>query len=519
MNVLIITGKLASTLVKKISANSSHNVHVLIADTPIAAFLTPKSIINEIQKNEIDTSYYDILLAPGLIRKDLTPVGDKLQIPVFKGSTDAADLDIVLDLLHKIKLSPKKAADKLIEEELKRRAIEFIENFDKDIKKRDKLLKKPDNILVGNIPVGEDFPQRVLAEIANAPLLSPSELLKRARYYVNCGADMVDLGMIAGENQAHKIPSMVNILKENLDIPVSIDTLQPIEIEAAVNAGVDMVLSLDHGNYEELLPLLEEEKIPSVILPTNYRKNWVPETWEDRVNYTEDLRRKCKNIEIIADLILDPVNSKSIVDSIIAARAYKERNRDPLFWGVGNVTELIDTDSVGVNALLSGIGMELGASILFTPEESGKTKGSVKELSISSQIMFLAKNRGSVPKDLGINLLVFKDKRRTSDIIEKLEVPVFTAQADTSFKPDPEGSFRIIIHNGLIKAIHYINMEPVQAVVGRTAKEVYDEILRRKLVSRMEHAAYLGSELQKAEIAVQLGKNYIQDLDLFNKFY
>lgn len=32
----------------------------------------------------------------------------------------------------------------------------------------------------------------------------------------------------------------------------------------------------------------------------------------------------------------------------------------------------MDADSGGVNVLLAGIGMELGVSILFTPEESGK---------------------------------------------------------------------------------------------------------------------------------------------------
>ena len=80
--------------------------------------------------------------------------------------------------------------------------------------------------------------------------------------------------------------------------------------------------------------------------------------------------------------------------------------------GVGNVTELLDTDSVGANALLSGIGMELGASVLFTVEESGKTIGSVHELNVSSKMMFLAKSRGSIPKDLGIDLLILKDKRK-----------------------------------------------------------------------------------------------------------
>ncbi|MEM4524601.1 MAG: DUF4346 domain-containing protein, partial [Archaeoglobaceae archaeon] len=33
-------------------------------------------------------------------------------------------------------------------------------------------------------------------------------------------------------------------------------------------------------------------------------------------------------------------------------------------------------------------------------------------------------------------------------------------------------------------------------------------------VSRLDHAAYLGRELMKAEIALRLGKNYIQDREL-----
>ena len=41
------------------------------------------------------------------------------------------------------------------------------------------------------------------------------------------------------------------------------------------------------------------------------------------------------------------------------------------------------------------------------------------------------------------------------------------------------------------------------------------EIINKKLVTRMEHAAYLGSELQKAQIAMITGKEYVQDFDLF----
>ena len=522
MKILIITGEIASSLVHDVSLKSDHDVMVHVVNIPIAAFLTPKKMIHELRTlPEKELKSVDMIITPGLIRKDVSPVAEKIGIPTYKGSTDAADLDIVLEMVDKLDLSTKKSADKLIEEEQRRRALKYIFDFEADERNREKLLKKPGNILVGNLPVGEDFPMRVLAEIANAPLLKPEELLKRAKYFVKSGANMVDIGMIAGENMASKIPPMVKLLKAKLDVPVSIDTLQAEEIKVAVDAGVDMVLSLDHGNYQEVLPLIKDKEIPAVILPTDYKRGWVPESIEERVNSLIDLKNKCKGIEVIADPILDPLNSRSMIDSLITSRKFKEEsisNQCPIFFGIGNVTELLDVDSVGANALLAGISMELGASILFTPEESGKTLGSVKELAISSKMMFLAKMRGSIPKDLGINLLVFKDKRRGEIIQEEIDVTEIEGMTDYNFTQDPAGSFKINVFDGRIMAVHYQKMQPTIAIHGQTAKEVYDEIIKRELVSRMEHAAYLGQELQKAEDALKLGKNYIQDFPIFQKF-
>jgi dihydropteroate synthase-like protein len=517
MKIIIVTGKLAGKLVKDVSGRSKQEVHVHVADTPIAAFLTPKKILEELNNLEsTDIESYDVIITPGLIRKDVSLIGEKTGIPTYKGPKDAADLNIILEMIDELELSPRIPADKLIEEELKKRALEFIENFEKDEKTTKKLLKKPENILVGSLPVGEDFPMRVLAEIANAPLLSKKELINRANYFVKSGAQMVDIGMIAGETLDDKIPEMVKTLKENLNgIPVSIDTLNPVEIKAAVESGVDMVLSIDHGNCGEVLPLMEEKQIPAVILPTDFGKNWVPSTVEERVSSLESLMEKCSKIDVIADLILDPINSKSIVESIIACHDFKAQNKIPLFFGVGNVTELLDTDSVGVNAVLSGIAMELGASVLFTPEESGKTLGSVHELSISSKMMFLSKHRGSTAKDLGINLIILKDKRKGEVITEEIDVPVAKGAEDYKFTQDPCGSFKIMAENGFIKAVHYVNMEPDIIIKGKTSKSVYDEIIKRELVSRLEHATYLGAELQKAEIAAKLNKNYVQDFPLF----
>jgi dihydropteroate synthase len=52
-------------------------------------------------------------------------------------------------------------------------------------------------------------------------------------------------------------------------------------------------------------------------------------------------------------------------------------------------------------------------------------------------------------------------------------------------------------------------------IIGSSAKEVMDTILRLGIISLVEHAAYLSMELTKAELALRLDRNYGQDEELF----
>lgn len=528
MKVLIITGELAYPLIKEVVADSNEDIIVHIADnTQVAAFLTPRQIIKEVKtnfSNQMDE--IDMILVPGLIKKGTREITKELGIPTFKGSTDGADLAMVLNLVENIQLSEDKPADKLIEEEKRKEAFKFIEDFENDTQTINELLKKPNNILIRNLPVGEDFPMRVLSEIANAPFLSKEELINKCQYFVDSGADMIDIGMAAGEDFSDIIPDLINTLRPIVgDRPLSIDTLNAKEIKVAAENGIDFVLSLDLGNNAEVVDILKEKDIPAVLLPTNFSQGISPKSPRERVESMHQLIKDTEGLRYVADLILDPVNSSSIVESIIACHDFHEVNPAPMFFGVGNVTELMDADSGGVNVLLAGIGMELGASILFTPEESGKTRGSVFELATASKMMFLAKHRKSIPKDLGINMVVFKDKHKRNDIIsnDAGDVPKTTLEKPLKFIRDKAGSFKISVDYGTtvseskIIATHFKKNKADLVIEGHSAKEIYEEIITKELVTRMEHAAYLGSELQKAEIAMITGKDYVQDFDLFKK--
>ena len=526
MKILIITGELAYPLIKEVISDSKQDIIVHIADnTQVAAFLTPRQIIKEVNNNfsnQLDE--IDMILVPGLIKKGTREITKELGIPTFKGSTDCADLAMVLNIIGNIDLSEDKPADKLIEEEKRNEAFKFIEEFENDYETIAKLLEKPNNILVGNLPVGEDFPMRVLSEIANAPFLSKEALVNKCQYFVDSGADMIDIGMAAGEDFSDKIPDLIKTLRPIVgDRPLSIDTLNPKEIKVAVENGIDFVLSLDLGNNSEIKDLLIEKNIPAVLLPTNFSQGKSPKSPSERVEAMHQLIRDTEGLTYVADLILDPVNSSSIIESFLAFHEFHKTNKAPMFFGVGNVTELMDADSGGVNVLLAGIGMELGASILFTPEESGKTRGSVYELATASKMMFLAKNRKSIPKDLGINMVVFKDKHKRNDVIvnELDGVPEIKQEKPLKFIRDKAGSFKITVDYGTtvsesrIIATHFKKNNADLVITGHTAKEIYEEIITKELVTRMEHAAYLGSELKKAEIAMVTGKDYVQDFELF----
>jgi dihydropteroate synthase-like protein len=248
-----------------------------------------------------------------------------------------------------------------------------------------------------------------------------------------------------------------------------------------VEAGVDLILSGDAGNLEAIASFAHD--VPLVVIPTNQRRGIFPQTPAARVRLLEQLIKKAKQLgftKIVGDLILEPTN---VLESYIAFHEFSRRNRDvPLLIGVANVVELFDADSVGLNALLARLASEVNISILLVTEKSPKTRGSVAEASAAAKMMFLAKKRNSVPRDLGIDLLVLKEKTEieapfTSDLIGDCEVLLAKNQSATGVV-DPCGIFRVIVDReaGEIVGLHYKSSDaakPVHAVRGENARRLW----------------------------------------------
>jgi dihydropteroate synthase-like protein len=518
--VLLVTGKLAEDMVKRYAAESTVQTETVALKIPVAALLNPETIAKSLESAK--TKGFDMILVPGLIRGDTALISKVLGVEVFKGPRYAADLPTVLDSLGEVKLSTTVPACDLIREKLLQKALDEIAKVERN---RAELLKKPGSMLIGNLAVGKAFPMRVLAEIVDAALMDDETVARLARQFVSAGADIIDVGMVSGESRPADAKRIVTLIKQTVTVPVSIDTLDPAEIKAAVQAGADLILSADAGNLDAIAPLAK--KVAVVVIPTNQRQGIFPKKAQDRVTFLEEIIQKAKNLgitRVLADLILEP---SDILESFVAYRHFAQRNpKVPLFVGVSNVTELMDADSVGVNALLARLSSEVGGSVMLATEKSDKAKGTVAEEVVAAKMMFLAKKRGSVPKDLGFDLLFLKDKHNHEEPYDKtLETHAKVVQVTEEAEPatlDAEGMFKIAvdrIENTLV-VIHFASTDiakPINIFKGKTAEAVCRKIMQLGLVTQMDHAAYLGGELAKAEIALRTGKEYVQDNLLFKK--
>ncbi|MAF13970.1 MAG: hypothetical protein CMI53_03690 [Parcubacteria group bacterium] len=100
--------------------------------------------------------------------------------------------------------------------------------------------------------------------------------------------------------------------------------------------------------------------------------------------------------------------------------------------------------------------------------------------------------------------------------IDKSNYDTSSAKTNHQWNRDPVGYFLIkiddkdkLIRIGFCTNDNILNHE----IVGKNAEDIYYEVLSRNLVSLMEHAAYIGKELTRAEVALKNGTEYVQDLD------
>ncbi len=91
---------------------------------------------------------------------------------------------------------------------------------------------------------------------------------------------------------------------------------------------------------------------------------------------------------------------------------------------------------------------------------------------------------------------------------------VIRADVSAHVEMDKAGYFVVFpqTEKGTIIVEHYsYENRLLRAIEGETARSLYSTIIRNGWITQFSHAAYLGKELEKAELSMKMGFKYVQD--------
>ncbi len=471
MRILLPTGTATAPVVRRAAERfrDRYDADVVVTGE-IAAFVTPDQL-----RRLIDGGTYDLAIVSGMCTASFEDVERSTGVPIYRGPRHAADLAMVLSVLDTVQLSRSIPADELLAAERREEAYRRVLAREKEA---------PFEFMICGVRIGGRSRMKVLAEIMDAH--KQDNLADEVARFFASGADIVDLGF-----GFDATPDDVRRCFSELDDvagPLAVDTQDPRLIEAAL-VRAEIVLSLHERNIPLVGSAIADAGAAAVVVPRE-------RSLLENIRAAEGAGICC----LIADPLLQPVGS-GLVRSLAAFREIPY----PLFFGAGNVVELLDADSPGANALLCGMAHELGASVIFTSEHSDKTTGSIAEMRTATEMMALMDGR-PYPKDLGIDLLILKEKRRRREPPLRYEREMTAYPRPEEIVYDPLGCIRIGIEDDWIVAVHRD-----RAVRGRRWEDVMYTLLENGSVSRLDHAAYLGKELYKAELAIRFNRSFEQD--------
>ena len=322
----------------------------------------------------------------------------------------------------------------------------------------------------------------ILAEINHAPRLSREEIVRQARALHADGADVIDIGCDPGSTWAG-VGDVVKALRDD-GVRVSIDSFDPREVECAVAAGAELVLSLNGGNIEAA----RDWGCEVVVLP-------------DDLATLDGLDRSVEKllawgVKFRIDPVIEPIGlgfAASLGRYLEVRRRYPDAE---MMMGVGNLTELTDVDSAGVNVLLLGFCQEVGIRSVLTTQVINWCRSCVRELDLARRLVYHACTRRVLPKHVEPDLLLLRDpKLRTHG--EAMLAELAARVTDRNFRLFAERGLLHVLNN----QIFLRGVDPF-ALFAR---------MRERADIDPSHAFYLGYEMAKALTALTLGKNYTQD--------
>jgi dihydropteroate synthase-like protein len=327
------------------------------------------------------------------------------------------------------------------------------------------------------------YETEIFAEIVDAPRLDLDGIAARAREYKRQGADVIDVGCLPETAFPH-LEDAVAMLKEQ-GYRVSVDSMRDEELVRGGRAGADYVMSLN----ADTLWIADEIASTPILVPRE------PADVASLDAAIEAMTKRGR--PFLADPILDPIPF-GLAASIARYVSLRERYPDvPIMMGVGNVTELTEADTSGINAVLFGMAAELRIAAVLTTSVSLHARRAVREADVARRVMHAARETQTLPKGISADLSALHAKR---------PFPYDADEIATLAAAIRDPNFRVQVS---ADGIHVYNRDGHHVAIDPFA--LYPEL---KVESDGGHAFYLGVQLARAEIAWQLGKRFDQDQPL-----
>lgn len=344
----------------------------------------------------------------------------------------------------------------------------------------------------GQQETSEDYGKydiEIIAEINNCPRLELHQIVAIAKRYAHDGADVIDIGCdpVGPWTEVGDVVAAVR----DLGLRVSVDSLDPREISPAVAAGAELVLSVNSSNRDAAV----DWGCEVIVVPDDPR---TLAGLDDTIDFLAKHR-----VPLRIDPILEPIGF-GFAQSLGRYQTIRQRYPDAeMMMGIGNLTELTDVDSAGINVLILAICQELGIRSVLTTEVINWARSSVHECAIARQMVYHAIDKGVLPKHVERRLLLLRDEQVVELPAQEIE------ELSTKIK---DNNYRIFVSDGQVhlvsKDIHLHDFDPF-TVMKRLLVSGPDGDRPKNLDA--SHAFYLGYEMCKALTATTLSKQYQQD--------
>ncbi len=433
-NLLFLTGKLAEKSLKKVLAEVQANPKT----TPfkyrveqIGVSVAALMTPEMIVRRLKDTGDANKMILPGLCQGDLSQLHRQFGIPAERGPEDLKDLPQYFG--HQ-----------------------------------------------GKTPDLSQYSTLIFAEIVDAPDLTVAQILTKAAYFKSQGADVIDIGCLPNQKFSHLAETIMAL--KDAGFKVSVDSINADELLTAGRAGADYLLSLT----EKTLWIADEVAATPILIPAKAGQ------LASLYRAIDICQRKGK--AFIADPILDPIHF-GLADSIVRYHKLRKKYPDvPIMMGVGNVTELTDADTTGINAILFGLISELKINAVLATSVSPHAINAIAEADIARRIMYAAKQDDRLPRGYSNGLLGLHDRK---------PFPYQAAEVEEIATQIKDPSFRIMVSEA---GVHVYNREGIHLAV-----DPFQFYPKLGVENDASHAFYLGVELARAQIAFQLKKRFVQD--------